>query len=91
VQSLDTSSNEVLLQSGEKLRYDKLLIATGSSVFKPPIKGINAPNVHSVRTNHDQLKIKKQAVEANNIIVLGSSFVGSEAAASLAQLYGDKK
>jgi len=43
----------VQLASGENVTYDKLLIATGSSVLKPQINGINAGNVHFVRNNVD--------------------------------------
>ena len=54
----------MVLESGETVKYDKLLIATGSHVFRPPIKNIDAPNVMPVRTNHNQLEIKKRATDA---------------------------
>ena len=50
---LDTSKKQVMLNNGMPVSYDKLLIATGGSVIKPDIEGVNAPNVHFVRTNHD--------------------------------------
>jgi NAD(P)H-nitrite reductase large subunit len=51
--SIDTKNNQVVLTNGEHITYDKLLIATGSTVRKPDIKGIDAKGVHIVRTNLD--------------------------------------
>jgi len=50
---INTDKSEVVLNSGEHIRYDKLLIATGSTVVKPDIPGVNSKGVHIVRTNVD--------------------------------------
>jgi alkyl hydroperoxide reductase subunit AhpF len=51
--NINTEKSEVVLTSGEHIHYDKLLIATGSTVVKPNIPGINSKGVHIVRTNLD--------------------------------------
>jgi NAD(P)H-nitrite reductase large subunit len=72
------------LTSGEHIHYDKLLIATGSTVVKPDIPGINSKGVHAVRTNLDQTNIKEAAKTSKKIVVIGGSFIGSESASCLA-------
>ena len=81
---VNTAKNEIVLNSGENITYDKLLIATGSNVVKPEIPGINANGVHFVRTNNDQKSIKEKATSATKIVVVGGSFIGSEAASCIA-------
>ena len=88
VKTVNTKEKTVILESGDIVNYDKLLIATGSNVFKPNIPGVNAPNVHFVRTNEDQLVIKQKAETAKSIVVVGASFVGVEAMSSIAMKYG---
>ena len=63
-------SKEVILVSGKYLNYDKLLIATGSDIWFPPVKGLEMKrgnftikNVYPLRTAKHQESIKK-AVEA---------------------------
>jgi len=80
------------LTNGKHIQYDKLCVATGAEPFKPPIPGLaEAKNVHYVRTHKDQLAIKEAAEKAKNIVVLGSSFIGSEAASSLVTKHGKDK
>jgi NADPH-dependent 2,4-dienoyl-CoA reductase/sulfur reductase-like enzyme len=77
-----------MLDNGMPVVYDKLLIATGGAVVKPSIEGVNAPNVHFLRSNHDQTAIKAKAEKAGRIVIVGAGFIGSEAASCLAMKYG---
>lgn len=63
--------------------YDKLLIATGTTPFKPKIAGIDFDNVFALRTNLDQSAIKEKAKGAKKIAIIGGGFIGSEVASSL--------
>ena len=81
---INADKSEVVLNSGEHIHYDKLLIATGSTVVKPAIPGVDSKGVHIVRTNVDQTNIKEAAKTAKKIAVIGGSFIGSEAASCLA-------
>ena len=45
VQRVDPAAHQVVLESGDALAYDKLLIATGSSPARPPLPGIEGDNV----------------------------------------------
>jgi apoptosis-inducing factor 3 len=89
--SINREQKKVITNGGDHYYYDKLCLAPGSNAFKPPIPGIDSKNVHFVRTHKDQKDIKEKAATAKSIVILGASFIGSEAAASLAMKYGKEK
>lgn len=66
VSSLDRSAHTVELPDGAAVRYDKLLLATGSAPRRPPIPGSDAAGVHYLRSYND-------AVALNSVLVQGSS------------------
>ena len=45
--SVQTAQRQVMLDNGETLTFDRLLIATGSSPVRAPVPGIDSPGVHS--------------------------------------------
>ena len=67
--------------------YDKLLIATGSHTFFPPIKNmIGSPNMIGFR-NIDDIEVLKEAAKTRkNIVVLGSGLVGIDCATGFLEL-----
>ena len=89
--SVNTEVKKVITVGGKHIYYDKLLIATGSNVFVPKVKGlertrrgkVTPTNVFFLRTNKDQAAIKEAAATAKKVVIIGASFVGSECAASL--------
>ena len=64
------------------LPYDKLVIATGSDNFKPPMEGINATGVFGMKTPKDavdmQNYIKTEGV--SDVVVIGAGLIGMECA-----------
>jgi apoptosis-inducing factor 3 len=54
VYSVNPKIKKVITNRGEHIHYDKLLIATGSKVWTPPIPGKDLSNVYTLRTNNDQ-------------------------------------
>lgn len=81
VNSIDPASKSVLLDSGVKLTYDKLLIATGGKTIKLPFGG---DNILYYRTYDDYKKLREISEKKNNFAVIGGGFIGSEIAAALA-------
>jgi NAD(P)H-nitrite reductase large subunit len=73
----------VITNNGEHIQFDKLLIATGSQVAVPQIKGVDLKGVFKLRSNQDQQKIKEAVANSKKVVIVGGSFIGSEAAASL--------
>ena len=89
VTKIDTKNKEVSFKDGS-LKYDKLLIATGSRSFMPQIQGLRkATNVHGLRHINDAKTIKDKAADAKNIVIIGAGLVGLDAAYGLA-LMGKK-
>lgn len=67
----------VVLENGEQVSYDKLLIATGSHTYIPPIKNIElAENVSGFRNIEDMELLKEAAASAKHIVVMGAGLVG---------------
>ena len=75
------------LATGEEYNesYDKLVISTGSSPVKPPIKGIDLPNIFTLWTVPDTDTIKEFIADNNpkSAVVVGAGFIGIEMAENL--------
>ena len=74
---LKREAKKVLLDGGEEVPYDKLLIATGSHTFIPPVKNLKeAENVAGFRNIEDMEVLKEAARTAKDIVVMGAGLVG---------------
>ncbi len=79
--ALDASSKTLILATGASLRYDKLLLATGSRVKTLPIPGSDLEGVHYLRTIDDSRAIAQAMNGASRAVIVGAGFIGSEVAA----------
>jgi NADPH-dependent 2,4-dienoyl-CoA reductase/sulfur reductase-like enzyme len=73
---IDIGARSVALDSGQQLRFDTLLIATGSTPIRPPIPGIDLPGVHPCWTLEDARKIMGLAVKGARVLQMGAGFIG---------------
>jgi NADPH-dependent 2,4-dienoyl-CoA reductase/sulfur reductase-like enzyme/nitrite reductase/ring-hydroxylating ferredoxin subunit len=80
---IQPAERQVVLQSGRKLSYGSLLIATGAAPRSLSIEGANLPHVHTLRTLTDCKAIIARAAGSKTCAVIGSGFIGLEVAASL--------
>ena len=83
VQAIEPASREVVLDDGERVPFDRLLVATGARPRTLPVPGAELPGVMTLRTLADADAIHAAATEAERIAVIGSGWIGSEVAASL--------
>jgi len=89
VMSIDGENRKVNLKDNASLDYDKLVIATGTVPFTPPIPGIDLGNVVSVIKDVDYVcELKGKVEDAKNIVVIGGGFIGVELADEIAKLEG---
>ena len=90
VTSINRKDKSVIVNGYEILNYDKLILATGASPFKPPIDGVNNPKIHTVRTLEDANRIKEyiRISNARNAVIVGGGFIGVEMAENFAEIDG---
>lgn len=86
---IDPAARTLALSDGQTLGFDKLLLATGASARRLPIPGSDLGGVFTLRTIEDADAIRAAAQPGKRALVIGGSFIGSEVAASLAQLGTD--
>ena len=75
-EKVDSAARSVTLSNGDRLTYDRLLIATGSHPLRPAIAGIDLPNVHPCWTLADAREIAAKAKPGARVVQLGAGFIG---------------
>jgi nitrite reductase (NADH) large subunit len=85
VSHIDTA-NKCLTVNGQQTQYDKLVLATGSYPFVPPIKGNDRCDCLVYRTIDDLEAIEQAALNASSGVVIGGGLLGLEAANALSAL-----
>lgn len=79
VVEVDPAQKKIKLKGGEELGFDKLVLATGSKPFVPPIPGIDREGVYFISKDINYLKRLKESVEEDEVIgVIGGGFIGVE-------------
>lgn len=89
VEKIQDSNNKIILEDGNSITYKKLLIATGSSPFIPPMKGKEKNGVFTLRNISNLKSIRNYIKGIEKITVIGGGLLGIEAAWSL-KLLGKK-
>jgi 3-phenylpropionate/trans-cinnamate dioxygenase ferredoxin reductase component len=84
--SVHQKKQTVTLTSGERLPYDRLLLATGSRARPLPVPAADTPGVHLLRTTADGVALKAALTAGTAVVVVGGSFVGMEVAATACSL-----
>jgi nitrite reductase (NADH) large subunit len=84
VVGIDRAAKTVETAAGEKVPYDKLIIATGSMPFVIPVPGANLEGVVTFRDLDDVEKMHGAADKGGSAVVIGGGLLGLEAAAGLA-------
>lgn len=82
VTSIDAAEHSVGLESGESVRYDRLLLATGSSPRLLPVPGGDAHHVFMLRQIEDCEQLKSTFATASRVTVIGGGWIGLEVAAA---------
>jgi len=79
VQKINRKEKNVITEKGEKIAYDRLILATGSLPMELPIKGLDKENVYMIKKDSVYLKgLLEKVNNAKDIIILGGGFIGVE-------------
>ncbi len=81
---------EVTLESGKTVPFDKLLIATGSSPFVPPMKGLDSvENKFSFMKFDDALALENVLTPASKVLIVGAGLIGLKCAEGIGRITKD--
>ncbi len=89
VARLDRTANEVVLEDGRRLPYDRVVLATGSIPTLPPVRGIVTPEgrlhpkVHAFRSLADCRRLDAAVPGARRAVVVGGGLLGLQVARAL--------
>ncbi|WP_396587557.1 nitrite reductase large subunit NirB [Bermanella sp. R86510] len=85
-ESIDRENQLIKTSHGENLHYDKLVLATGSYPFVPPVEGHERDHCLVYRTIEDLERIEASAKQSSVGVVVGGGLLGLEAAKALKDL-----
>jgi 3-phenylpropionate/trans-cinnamate dioxygenase ferredoxin reductase component len=86
VTDVDLHNKRVEVDTGDKIAFGRLLIATGGNVRRFRLEGGAAANISYLRTKNDALQLAAQLAPGVRLVVVGMGVIGSEIAASARQL-----
>ena len=88
-EKIDPESKTVLLDDGQALSYDKLLVAAGSRPFVPPIKGLDGvENAFTFMTLDSAKALEKALGPDKRVLILGAGLIGLKCAEGIAGRVG---
>jgi 3-phenylpropionate/trans-cinnamate dioxygenase ferredoxin reductase component len=83
VRSLNRDRRIVETEDGEEIPYDACVLATGSEPIRIPVPGADDPEILVMRTIENSERLKSRVGKGSRAVVVGSGFIGCEAAVSL--------
>ena len=84
--AIDRAARRVTTQDGAVFHYDHLALTTGARVRRPPIPGLDAHGVRTLRDIADAQAIKDDLATVDEVVVIGGGFIGLELAAVAGKL-----
>lgn len=85
VELIDRAARTVLLDDGQRLDYDHLVLATGARNRMPPVDGIDTIDTLELRTLADARRLTGRLDQLRHVTVIGGGFIGLEVAALMRQ------
>jgi len=76
VASISPGDKTVILDGGDSVAFDKLLIATGARPVKPPIDGMDLPGIENCWTLEDSRRIAAGTKAGSRVVLMGAGFIG---------------
>ncbi|MGH2834608.1 MAG: NAD(P)/FAD-dependent oxidoreductase [Solirubrobacteraceae bacterium] len=86
VLSLDAQARTAKLSDKQEVSFDKALLATGANVRRLNVPGCELEQIHYLRTLGNADAIRDGVADAENVVLIGGSYIGCEVAASLTMM-----
>jgi len=86
VTALDLGSRTAKLSTKQEVEFGQALIATGANVRRLDVDGCHLENIHYLRTLGNADAIRQTTADADEVVLIGGSYIGTEVAASLTKL-----
>ncbi len=83
VMKIDTSNRTVVLDDGLSVQYDKLMVATGSKPFVPPMNGLDKVHYHTFMSYDSVKAIRSEIKNGMKVLIIGAGLIGLKAAEAL--------
>jgi 3-phenylpropionate/trans-cinnamate dioxygenase ferredoxin reductase subunit len=90
VMDLNPGERLATLSSNDEVGFDRALIATGANVRRLRVEGCDLDGIHYLRVFGNSEAIREAAGEAERVVLIGGSYIGTEVAASLTAAHGVK-
>lgn len=85
IAAIHRDDRDIETASGDRIGYDKLVLALGSRPRLLDVEGSNLDGVHYLRTIDDVDRIRRDIVVAKNVVIVGAGYIGLEVAAVACQ------
>jgi 3-phenylpropionate/trans-cinnamate dioxygenase ferredoxin reductase subunit len=86
VMKLDAERRVATLSTKEEVSFDRALLATGANVRRLPVDGSDLEGIHYLRALRNADVLRDDVADAERVVMIGGSYIGTEVAASLTQL-----
>src|SRR3954453_11243323 len=86
VMALDPAARTATLQSKETVAFDRALVATGAMVRRLQVDGAQLDGIHYIRALGNADTLRRDVEDAQRVVCVGGSYIGSEVAATLTEL-----
>ena len=83
VSALDVAAHRATLSNGAEVGFGKALLATGANVRRLDVPGCELEGIHYLRTLGNSQRIREDTADAQEVVMIGGSYIGCEVAASL--------
>ncbi len=81
IEAIERDERCLCIEGGERIAYDKLVLAVGSRVRRLPVDGVTLPGVHYLRSIDDVDGIREDLESGRRVVVVGAGYIGLEVAA----------
>jgi len=89
VAALDLGARNVLIQSGDTVDYERLVLATGTNAVLPPIPGIEKEGVATITKSMSSIiELRERLTRVQKLVIVGGGFIGAEFADELSKMEG---